>query len=103
MLSEIFDDKYVSAAITIFIGLYAALLGPELPPVVVNLFKNTLFRIFVLFLVVVRANKDPKMSIMIAVAFVLTLDYIYTMEAKENFTNVKTYLMKKSSNSTKMK
>ena len=85
MLQEVFDNKYVSTAITVALGLYAALLGPNLPPFVKDLFKNTLFRILVLFLVVIRGNKDPKMAIMIAVAFVLTLDYIYVKDANEAF------------------
>lgn len=90
MLTEVFDNKYVSTAITVGLGLYAALLGPELPPFVKDLFSNTIFRILVLFLVVVRGNKDPKMAIMIAVAFVLTLDYVYVKTAKETFKAVET-------------
>jgi hypothetical protein len=82
---EVTNNKYVSTAITIGLGLYAALLGPNLPKFVKDLFTNTLFRILVLFLVVVRGNKDPQMAIMIAVAFVLTLDYIYVRDAKETF------------------
>lgn len=85
MLQEVFDNKYVSTAITVALGLYAALLGPELPQFVKDLFNNTIFRIFILFIVVVRGNQDPKMAIMIAVAFVLTLDYIYAKSAKETF------------------
>ncbi len=85
---EVFNNKYVSTAITIALGLYAALLGPNLPNFMKDLFKNTLFRILILFLVVVRGNKDPKMAIMIAVAFILTLDYIYVRDSKEAFENV---------------
>ncbi len=82
---EIFENKYFSTAITIILGLYAALLGPNLPPFVKKLFSNTLFRIGVLFLIVVRGNQDPKMAIIIAVAFVLTLDYIHLSSTKEMF------------------
>ncbi len=82
---EISNNKYVSTAITIGLGLYVALLGPNLPKFVKDLFSNTLFRILILFLVVVRGNKDPQMAIMIAVAFVLTLDYIYVRDVKEKF------------------
>ena len=85
MFQDITENKYVSTGITIGLGLYAALLGPNLPKFVKDLFNNTLFRILVLFLVVVRGNKDPQMAIMIAVAFVLTLDYIYVRDAKETF------------------
>ena len=88
MISEVFDNKYVTTGITVILGLYAALLGPNLPPFIQKLFTNTIFRICVLFLVVVSGNKDPKIAIMIAVAFVLTLDYIYAQQAKEAFRNV---------------
>jgi hypothetical protein len=86
---EVINNKYVSTAITIGLGLYAALLGPNLPTFVKDLFQNTLFRILILFLVVVRGNKDPKMAIMIAVGFVLTLDYIYVRDTKEAFESLK--------------
>jgi hypothetical protein len=85
---EVFNNKYVSTTITIGLGLYAALLGPNLPDFVKNLFKNTLFRIIILFLVIVRGNKDPKMAIMIAIAFILTLDYVYVRDAKETFQTI---------------
>ena len=85
---EVFNNKYVSTTITIGLGLYAALLGPNLPNFVKDLFKNTLFRILILFLVIVRGNKDPKMAIMIAIAFILTLDYVYVKDAKEKFDNI---------------
>ena len=54
---EVVNNKYVSTAITIGLGLYAALLGPELPTFVKDLFKNTLFRILILFLVIVKAKQ----------------------------------------------
>lgn len=88
MLQEVFDNKYISSVITIALGLYAALLGPELPNSVKDLFNNTIFRIVILFIVVVRGNQDPKMAIMIVIAFVLTLDYIYAKSAKETFISV---------------
>ncbi len=85
---EVVNNKYVSTAITIGLGLYAALLGPNLPNFVKDLFKNTLFRILILFLVIVRGNKDSKMAIMIAIAFILTLDYVYVKDAKEKLENI---------------
>lgn len=89
MISEILDNKYVSTGVTVGLALYAALLGPNLPPFIQQLFSNTVFRIIVLFLVVVSGNKNPKIAIMVAVGFVLTLDYIYAKESKEAFENIK--------------
>ena len=88
MNSEIFSNKYVSTSITIILALYAALLGPNLPVFVQQLFTNTIFRIIVLFLVVYNGNKNPKIAILIAMGFVLTLDYIYAQQAKEAFDNI---------------
>ena len=86
-LEEVLNNKYVTTGISVGLVLYAALLCPNLPQSVQKLFTNTIFRILVLFMVVVTANKEPKISIMIAVAFILTLDYIYVLQAKEAFGN----------------
>ena len=88
MLSDILNDKYISTALTIMVGLYAATLGPDLPPFVKDLFSNSIFKIIVLFLVVVRANKNPMMSIVIAVAFVMTLEHIQKKDAFSAFASV---------------
>jgi len=88
MLSDILNDKYISTALTIMVGLYAATLGPNLPPFVKDLFSNSIFKIIVLFLVVVRANKNPMMSIVIAVAFVMTLEHIQKKDAFSAFASV---------------
>jgi hypothetical protein len=42
----------------------------------------------ILFFVVVRANKDPKMALMIAIGFVLTLEYIQKGETVSAFATV---------------
>jgi len=82
---NILDNKFVSIAIIILVGLYAQMLGPDLPQYVKDLFKSTVFRIIVLFFVLVRANKDPALALIIVIAFVLTLEYINLSEAKEMF------------------
>jgi len=88
MLSDILNDKYISTALTIMVGLYAATLGPNLPPSIKDLFSNSIFKMIVLFLVVVRANKNPTMSIVIAVAFVMILEHIQKKDAFSAFTSV---------------
>ena len=84
-MDNIMENKFVSTGITLVIGLYASLLGPNLPSFIKKLFDNVVFRILVLFLIAVRANNDPAMSIVMAVAFILTLDYIYKQDAQETF------------------
>lgn len=82
------NNKYVYTAITIMLGLYAALLGPELPQTVRKLFENTIFKMVILFLVVVRGNKDPQMALMIAIGYVLTLEYLQKQDVISGFASI---------------
>ncbi len=85
-IKKVLDNNYVRLPIIVILVLYCSLLDPELPPVVKNLFNNTLFRIVVLFGVVVLAHEDPVIALMISVAFVITLDYV-NRKTKENMVN----------------
>ena len=67
-MQNILDNKYVIGVLTILIFLYAASIRPELPPYIKVLFKNPIFKVFILFLIVVRGNKDPLFALAIAIA-----------------------------------
>jgi hypothetical protein len=82
---ELLDNIYIRTVVVIFIVLYASKVGPNLPNFIRNLFNNALFRVAILFFILVRANKDPKMSIFIAIGFILTLNYLAETETKETF------------------
>ena len=82
------DNKYVSGFFTLVIILYSTMLHPKLPQPVVNLFKNNIFKIAILLLVLIKGHTDPVLALVIAIAFVLTLDFIYTKESFEAFSNI---------------
>lgn len=88
MNSQFLENKYVNGILTLFIVLYASMIGPELPKVVKNMFSNTIFKMFILFLVIIMGSTDPKLAIIIAIAFVLTMDFLYVHDTKEAFSNV---------------
>jgi hypothetical protein len=67
------DNIWISTAIKVFLGLYAAFAVPQLSPTLLNLFDNVLVRVIVAFVIVFIALKDPTIAIMIAIAFVITL------------------------------
>ena len=73
ILNRGFENVYISTAIKVFLGLYAAFAAPQLPPSLVNLFDNILVRVGVAFVIVLLATRDPSMALMVAVAFVMTL------------------------------
>ena len=88
IVSNKFGDISTPMIITILIGLYAALIKPPLPKYIVNLFSNTLFRIGICFLIIERANKDIRMALMIAVAFIITLSIVIGMETKNTINTI---------------
>jgi len=87
-LEQVFDNPYVRATLYILIFLYIASIRPSLPPFIKALFLNPVFRVFILFLIVVRGNNDPIFSLALATAFVLTLTYLGEQKAKEAFESV---------------
>jgi len=86
-LNNMFDNKYLSTLVVTLLVLYASLLGPTLPPFIKSLFENSLFKIFVLFLLVMRGNGDPVFSLILVICFVMTLDILNTQTSIEKFTN----------------
>ena len=87
-MENIFDNKYFVGILTIFIFLYAATIRPDLPPYIKVLFKNSIFKTFICFLIVVRGNKNPLFALAIAIAFVTTLTFINQQQAKEAFEKI---------------
>jgi len=77
------ENKWISTSIIILLVLYASLLGPNLPPMVQKLFDNVVFRIVILFFILFKANDDPSLALVMAIAFVMTLDYIHRKEVLE--------------------
>ncbi len=67
------SNKYVSTTIKVLIALYAAFAAPQLPKGVALVFDNSLVRIAVAILIVYLATKDSSMAILLALAFILTL------------------------------
>lgn len=73
ILNRAFDNIYISTAIKVFIGLYAALAAPKLPASLLGLFDNTLVRVAVAFVIVMIALREPSIALMVALAFMVTL------------------------------
>jgi hypothetical protein len=87
-LNNFLRNEYVTAVVALFVVLYASNVAPRLPDVVIDLFNNPIFRVFVLFLVAYIANKNPAVALLVSVAFVVTLNVINRQEAEEGFLDV---------------
>jgi prophage DNA circulation protein len=91
ILNRALDNPYINTSIKILLGLYAAFAAPRLPKSLVNLFDNIVVRIIFAFCIVFMATRDPSIAILIAVAFVVTLQtanklrlYDTSLSAKDN-------------------
>lgn len=73
VLNRGLDNVYISTTIKVLIGLYAAFAAPKLPPSLVSLMDNVLVRIAFAFVIVLTATRDPSIALMIAIAFIITL------------------------------
>ena len=71
--------------LVICIAIYIGLLSPKLSKSMKKLFTNTIFRIFIIFSFIIICPINHSLSIIIAVAFILTLDYIYVIDAKDTY------------------
>ena len=73
ILNRGLDNIYINTSLKVFIGLYAAFAAPKLPPSLVNLMDNILVRIAFAFVIVFISLREPSMALVIAIAFVVTL------------------------------
>jgi hypothetical protein len=73
LLDNALSNIYINTSLKVFLGLYAALAAPRLPKMIADLFENTLFRIFVAFVIVLLATKDEGLALMVAIAFIVSL------------------------------
>ena len=69
--SQVFTGVVVLALI-----MYAAQIAPDVPEYISVVFLNTYFKIFACFLILYLAKYRPSMALLVAVCFVLTLNYV---------------------------
>jgi hypothetical protein len=78
----------VSAVIHMLIILYATKLAPELPKSVLNIVNNPYFKLFIFSLILWTAKASPSTSILIALAFMITMNYANNKPLWEFLDNV---------------
>jgi hypothetical protein len=73
-LSALRANPYASAAVNLFLVLYAGLAAPSLPSGIASLFENSLFKLAILVAVIVLVQgKNLTTGILVAVGFVLSM------------------------------
>lgn len=70
------DNSYIKAILVILILFYSASIRPDLPPYIKRLFHNPIFRIVILFLIIMKADKNPTLALSLAILYVLISTYL---------------------------
>ena len=82
-LREYANNEYLASALLIFVIVYASKAQVELPDWLSALFKNDIFKILYLsLLLMIPFDKAPHVSIIVAVLFVVILNTINRTEMK---------------------
>lgn len=85
MILDFFENKYFFAMFAILIFSYASQIRQPLPKFMMDLFQNPIFRICILFLVLVRSKADLQFSLIVAVSYVLIMNNVSDQLFKESF------------------
>jgi hypothetical protein len=78
----------VKGVVHLLLMLYVARIAPIPPKIVLDLFSNIYFKLFIFSLVLWTAQVSPSTSILIALAFLVTVNYTTTGKVWEMLDNV---------------
>ena len=85
--STLHDNEYVSTILTTLLVVYGSTAAPKLPKIIRMLFSNIIFKVIFLGLIAYSVNRDPKLSILLAVVFTITLSLLDQQTFFEGFTD----------------
>jgi hypothetical protein len=79
----------IRGVVHLLLMLYVVKLAPQPPKPVLQLFENIYFKLFIFSLVLWTAQFSPSTSLLIALAFLVTMNYVNTGKVWEYLENVK--------------
>jgi hypothetical protein len=90
VVTNFLENKNVTATVSLLLALYAGLAAPALPNVVISFFDTFLGKVLFIFLIAFVASKNVQVAIMLAVAFVVTLN-VANKRYAESFMNIERF------------
>ena len=84
-LRSLASNKYLTSGLSLFLAMYASMARPQLPPFIAALFDNAVFRMLILSLVVFMSGQNVQLSVMVAVAFTVTMNLLNEQKIAEGF------------------
>ena len=90
-LNNLFNNNTFKTVTSLILALYAGAAAPNLPNSVIRLFDTMIGKLLFIFLIGYVASKDLQISLMIAVAFIVTLTVANNRRAVEGYANFEGY------------
>jgi hypothetical protein len=75
-LGKVLENKYIFAITHMLLFLYASTIAPTLPPRALAILDNFFVKLFAMFLILFSARISPSISILVALCFLVTMNYI---------------------------
>ena len=93
LLIKVTSNQWLSTFIILFFVAYGSALGSgnKPPKFITDLFKNPITRIVLLTIIAFEINKDLTMSVVLALAFYLTQQYIFQQESFDQIKNLEKF------------
>ena len=85
ILEPLHTNKTLFSFVTLFLVLYGSLAKPKLPPLLRQLFDNAIFRVAVLSLILMKKGGNINFSLMVAIAYIYTMQLNNQEKTKEKF------------------
>ena len=85
---ELTKDNLLGTYVSVFLVLYGGLAGPQLPKSFKNLFEKPFFKLLILSLVAYSSVKDFRLSLLLAVSFVLSISMFDNRYISECFADL---------------
>lgn len=83
---SLINNDVIVIILAILVAMYASMVRVELPEYIKTLFRNNIFRVVLLSLLLMYGFRaSPHVALSIALVFVLTLYFLNIEETKENF------------------
>jgi len=79
-LNSQLQNPVISGTLNILLILYAGLVAPELPDFMKDFFNSVIGKVIIIALIGFTSNKNINISLLIAVGFIITLNFIQTEE-----------------------
>ncbi len=85
LLNTLMENPLVIGLISIAVTVYGPRLSPKLPAFITNAFNSSFFRFGVLLIIIFIGNRDIRVSMVLAILFMILLSIVNHQNLKEDF------------------